>query len=77
MCEDVLGEHRVGKQHQRRAEENDEAQRLQSNAIELAMLLTVPAAAALFVSGSAFTRVFFAGGAFSVEDALITGTPMC
>ncbi|KZY06738.1 lipid II flippase MurJ, partial [Erythrobacter sp. HI0028] len=55
-------------------EENDEAQRLQSNAIELAMLLTVPAAAALFVSGSAFTRVFFAGGAFSVEDALITGT---
>ena len=30
-------------------EENEEAQRLQSNAIELAMLLTVPAAAALFV----------------------------
>ena len=38
------------------------------------MLLTVPAAAALFVSGSAFTRVFFAGGAFSLEDAMITGT---
>ena len=38
------------------------------------MLLTVPAAAALFVAGSAFTRVFFAGGAFSVEDALVTGT---
>ena len=53
--------------------EGEEASRLQSNAIELAMLLTVPAAAALFVTGSAFTRVFFAGGAFSVEDALITG----
>ena len=55
-------------------DEADEAARLQSNAIELAMLLTVPAAAALFVTGSAFTRVFFAGGAFTVEDALITGT---
>lgn len=54
--------------------EDAEASRLQSNAIELAMLLTVPAAAALFVTGSAFTRVFFAGGAFTVEDALITGT---
>ncbi len=38
------------------------------------MLLPVPAAVALFVAGSAFTRVFFAGGAFSVEDAMITGT---
>ena len=55
-------------------EEADEAQRLQSNAIELAMLLTVPAAAALFVTGSAFTRVFFAAGEFTTEDALITGT---
>ncbi len=54
--------------------EADEASRLQSNAIELAMLLTVPAAAALFVSGSAFTRVFFAQGEFTVDDALITGT---
>ena len=54
--------------------EAEEASRLQSNAIELAMLLTIPAAAALFVTGSAFTRVFFAGGAFTVEDALITGT---
>ncbi|MGN3974185.1 murein biosynthesis integral membrane protein MurJ [Tsuneonella sp. SYSU-LHT278] len=52
----------------------DEAARLQSNAIELAMLLTVPAAVALAITGSAFTRVFFVGGAFTVEDALITGT---
>ena len=55
-------------------DEREEAGRLQSNAIELGMLLTIPAAAALFVTGSAFTRVFFAGGAFTVEDALITGT---
>lgn len=48
--------------------------RLQSNAVELAMLLTVPAAVALFVSGSAFTRVFYVGGAFTLEDALVTGT---
>ncbi|MBA4165883.1 MAG: murein biosynthesis integral membrane protein MurJ, partial [Erythrobacter sp.] len=32
-------------------DENDEAQRLQSNAIELAMLLTFPAAVALFFTG--------------------------
>ncbi|MDN3646518.1 murein biosynthesis integral membrane protein MurJ [Pontixanthobacter aestiaquae] len=55
-------------------EESEEAQRLQSNAVELAMLLTVPAAVALFITGSAFTRVFFGGGAFTNEDALITGT---
>lgn len=55
-------------------EESDEAKRLQSNAVELSMLLTVPAAVALFITGSAFTRVFFGGGAFTNEDALITGT---
>lgn len=55
-------------------DEADEAARLQSNAVELAMLLTVPAAVALWITGSAFTRVFFVGGAFTVEDALITGT---
>jgi putative peptidoglycan lipid II flippase len=52
---------------------HDEAQRLQSNAIELAMLLTVPAAVALFVTGSAFTRAFYTGGAFTLENALATG----
>jgi len=55
-------------------EENDEAQRLQSNAIELAMLLTVPAAVALFFTGSAFVRVFMQSGAFTMEDAAVTGT---
>jgi putative peptidoglycan lipid II flippase len=49
------------------------AQRLQSNAIELAMLLTVPAAVALFVTGSAFTRAFYTGGEFTLADAMATG----
>lgn len=55
-------------------DEGEEATRLQANALELAMLLTVPAAFALFVSGSAFTRVFFGGGAFTLQDALTTGS---
>ncbi|QKG70575.1 murein biosynthesis integral membrane protein MurJ [Erythrobacter mangrovi] len=54
-------------------EDTDSAQRLQSNAIELAMLLTVPAAIALFVTGSAFTSAFYTGGAFTIEDAMATG----
>jgi putative peptidoglycan lipid II flippase len=47
--------------------------RLQSNAVELAMLLTMPAAVALFIGGSAFTRAFYTGGAFTLDDALATG----
>lgn len=54
-------------------DDHDAAQRLQSNAIELAMLLTVPAAVALFVTGSAFTRAFYTGGAFTLSDAMATG----
>ncbi|MBV7265986.1 murein biosynthesis integral membrane protein MurJ [Erythrobacter ani] len=54
-------------------EESDEAARLQSNAIELAMLLTVPCAVALFFTGTAFVRVFMAGQAFTQEDASVTG----
>lgn len=47
--------------------------RLQSNAVELALLLTLPAAVALFVAGSAFTRAFYTGGAYSLQDSLDTG----
>ncbi|MBD2840709.1 murein biosynthesis integral membrane protein MurJ [Erythrobacter rubeus] len=54
-------------------EENEEAARLQSNAIELAMLLTIPCAVALFFTGTAFVRVFMAGQAFTQEDASVTG----
>ncbi|AKM08746.1 murein biosynthesis integral membrane protein MurJ [Pelagerythrobacter marensis] len=55
------------------SDDHDAARRLQSNAIELAMLLTVPAAVALFVTGSAFTRAFYTGGAFTLSDAMATG----
>ena len=55
-------------------EERGEAERLQSNAIELAMLLTVPCAVALFFTGSAFVLVFMAGQNFTVDDAIVTGT---
>jgi putative peptidoglycan lipid II flippase len=54
-------------------EENDEAARLQSNAIELAMLMTVPCAVALAITGTAFVQVFMAGQAFTQADAVITG----
>jgi putative peptidoglycan lipid II flippase len=47
--------------------------RLQSNAFELAMLLTVPAAVALYVAGPAITSAFYVGGAFTLADGLATG----
>ncbi len=50
------------------------ASRLQSNAIELAMLLTLPAAAALFITGPAIASAFFVRGAFTVADGMATGT---
>ncbi|MCA1662060.1 MAG: murein biosynthesis integral membrane protein MurJ [Novosphingobium sp.] len=54
-------------------DEADGAFRLQSNAVELALLLTLPAAVALFVTGSAMTRAFYTGGAYTVADSLATG----
>lgn len=54
-------------------EETDAAFRLQSNAVELALLLTLPAAVALFVAGDAFTRAFYTGGAYTLADSLATG----
>ncbi len=51
----------------------DGAFRLQSNAVELALLLTLPAAVALFVAGGAFTTAFYTGGAYSLADSLATG----
>ncbi|MEP2735625.1 MAG: murein biosynthesis integral membrane protein MurJ [Erythrobacter sp.] len=54
--------------------EDEEAARLQSNAIELSLLLTVPCAVALFFTGTAFVQVFMQGQAFTPEDALVTGT---
>lgn len=54
--------------------QGDEAFRLQSNAVELALLLTLPAAVALYVTGTALTRAFYSGGAYTVGDAIATGT---
>lgn len=61
-----------------------EAQRLQSNAFEIATLLTLPAAAALAICAPAFTAAFFVGGKFTAADgalmahivvALVAGLP--
>jgi len=53
--------------------EDEEAVRLQANAIELAMLLTLPCAVALFLTGFAFVKAFMQGQAFTPEDARVTG----
>jgi len=49
------------------------ADRIQSDAIELAMLLTIPAAVALAVCATPFVTVIFGGGEFSLADAEATG----
>lgn len=54
-------------------DDSREAFRLQSNAVELALLLTLPAAVALFVTGGAFTRAFYTGGAYTLADSMATG----
>ncbi len=61
-----------------------EAQRLQTNAVEMATLLTLPAAAALAVCAPAFVTAFFVGGKMTMESgatmanivvALVMGLP--
>lgn len=54
------------------ADDKEQADRVQSNAIELAMLLTFPAAAALMICAPAFVNAFFLGGEFDANDARIT-----
>ncbi|MFN4020255.1 MAG: murein biosynthesis integral membrane protein MurJ [Erythrobacter sp.] len=53
--------------------QDEEAVRLQANAIELAMLLTLPCAVALFMTGFAFVKAFMEGQAFTPDDARTTG----
>jgi putative peptidoglycan lipid II flippase len=48
-----------------------EAQRLQTNAFEIATLLTLPAATALAICAPAFVTAFFVGGKFRPEDGTI------
>lgn len=55
------------------SENTREADRLQSNAIEFSMLLTLPSAVALFFTGTAFVQVFMTGQAFTQQDADTTG----
>lgn len=61
-----------------------ETQRLQKNAVEVALLLTMPGAAALAVCAEAFTTAFFLAGKMTAEDvqlmayitmALVAGLP--
>ena len=49
------------------------ADRIQSDAIELAMLLTLPATVALAVCGVPFVTMIFQGGRFDIADAAVTG----
>jgi putative peptidoglycan lipid II flippase len=63
---------------------NSEAQRLQANAVEIATLLTLPAAVALSICAEAFSTGIFFGGKMTLEDtqrmsgiviALVSGLP--
>jgi putative peptidoglycan lipid II flippase len=54
------------------ANEPDQAARVQGQAAELAMLLCLPAAAALAVSALPLVSALFQGGKFTVEDARLT-----
>ncbi|KWV91812.1 murein biosynthesis integral membrane protein MurJ [Erythrobacter sp. YT30] len=49
------------------------ADRIQSDAIELSMLLTIPAAVALAICAEAFVTMIFQGGRFDLADASATG----
>jgi putative peptidoglycan lipid II flippase len=50
-----------------------EASKVQGQAVELSMLLTLPAALALGVTSTAIVTAFFQGGRFTAEDAATTG----
>ncbi|MDJ0979310.1 MAG: murein biosynthesis integral membrane protein MurJ [Erythrobacter sp.] len=50
------------------------ADRIQSDAIELAMLLTIPAAVALAICAEPFVIMIFQGGRFDMADAGATGS---
>ncbi|NNC59724.1 MAG: murein biosynthesis integral membrane protein MurJ [Erythrobacter sp.] len=49
------------------------ADRIQSDAIELSMLLTIPAAVALAICATPFVTMIFQGGRFDLSDAAVTG----
>jgi len=53
--------------------EGKEAASVQSQAVDLSMLLTLPAALALAVVATPLVTAFFQGGRFTPEDARVTG----
>ncbi len=55
------------------AKNKEGTDRIQSDAIELSMLLTIPAAVALAVCAVSFVTMIFQGGRFSLEQAELTG----
>ncbi len=55
------------------ADNREGAARIQSDAIELAMLLTIPAAVALALCATPFVTMIFQGGRFDLADAAATG----
>jgi putative peptidoglycan lipid II flippase len=55
------------------SDDREGANRVQSDAIELAMLLTLPATIALAVCGIPFVTMIFQGGRFDPADAILTG----
>ncbi|WP_108788833.1 murein biosynthesis integral membrane protein MurJ [Erythrobacter sp. Alg231-14] len=54
-------------------DDKEGADRIQSDAIELAMLLTIPAAVALAICAEPFVTMIFQGGRFNMADAAVTG----
>ncbi|MGB3795183.1 MAG: murein biosynthesis integral membrane protein MurJ [Alteraurantiacibacter sp.] len=55
------------------AKNREGTDRIQSDAIELAMLLTIPAAVALAICAVPFVTMIFQGGRFDADDAVTTG----
>lgn len=54
----------------------EEAQKIQNQAIELGMLLTLPAAIAFAAAGVPLVTALFRGGEFTPQDAIITGNTL-
>lgn len=54
-------------------DEPDEAAKVQGQAVELSMLLTLPAAVALWIVSIPLCTALFQGGRFTLEDAHVTG----
>lgn len=52
------------------------AQRVQSNAIELGLLLTIPAAVGLFFAAQPLTTAIYLGGKFAADDVAATAQTM-